>query len=227
MLIELSYIVAEDIPMWPTNPAEKYDHNQETRFGDMCNASSVYHHLHNGTHVDAPFHFDPHGKTIDEIPIEDFYYTAPLVVKLPKKKGERVERNELEEYKEQIAACDILFIYTGYSDIRDKLPEEFLDDFPSMSPEAALYIRKEFPELKAVALDSISFDSARTGAVNGFPSHHALLETSSEQSERTLLLYEDVDIKKIADVKEIKAVCAFPVRFEGLEAGPVSIVAIV
>lgn len=227
MLIELSYTVMEDMPMWPTNPPEKYDYNQATSLGDACNASSVYHHLHTGTHVDAPFHFDSRGKTIDEIPVEDFYYTAPFVLKLPKAKGECVEREELEKYKEEIARCDILFIYTGYSDIREKCPEEFVDDFPSVSPAAAIYLRSNFPKLKAVALDSISFDSARTGAQNGFPSHHAFLETRPDQLERTLLLYEDVDVKKLVDVKDVKAVCAFPVRFKGLEAGPVSMVAII
>ena len=89
MLVELSYIIDEDVPKWPTNPEEKYDYNQAVRFGDACNASSVYHHLHTGTHVDAPFHFDAAGKTIDQIPVEDFYYTAPFVLELKKSRGDR------------------------------------------------------------------------------------------------------------------------------------------
>lgn len=37
-------------------------------------------------------------------------------------------------------------------------------------------------ELKAIAMDSvvISYDSAITGGDEGFPCHHALLETNSE-----------------------------------------------
>ncbi|EEG72447.1 cyclase family protein [[Clostridium] hylemonae] len=227
MLIELSYVISEHVPKWPTNPEEKYDYNQAFRFGDTCNASSVYHHLHTGTHVDAPFHFDKTGRTIDEIPAEDFYYTAPLVLKLMKSEGERVELAELKVHEEEIAKCDILFLYTGYSDLRESSPEKFVSDFPSMAPDAARYLRKNFPGLKAVALDSISFDSAVTGAAEGFPSHHALLETNEEQTERTLLLYEDVNIKKLAEQDTVRAVCAFPVRFAGLEAGPVNMVAIV
>ena len=227
MLIELSYVISEDIPKWPTNPEEKYDYNQATRFGDASNASSVYHHLHTGTHVDAPFHFDPRGRTIDEIPVEDFYYRSPLVLKILKGKGGCIELSDLQAYEEQIAQSDILFIYTGYSVLRETDPQAFLDDFPSMAPEAARYLRKKFPALKAVALDSISFDSAKTGAEEGFPSHHALLETNEAQPERTLLLYEDVNISKIVDLDSIQAVCAFPVRFAGLEAGPVNMTAIV
>lgn len=227
MFIELSYVIDRDMPKWPTNPAEAYDYNTAISRGDPSNASSVYHHLHTGTHVDAPFHFDAHGRTIEQIPTEDFYYTRPFVLDLKKRKGERIEYGDLKAVEDRISQSDILLIYTGYSDIREKDPEAFVDDFPSVAPEAAGYLRKNFPELKAVAVDTLSFDSARTGEKEGFPSHHALLETGEDSPERTLLLYEDVDLKKLSGVTGIKAICAFPVRFAGLEAGPVAMVAIV
>lgn len=68
--------------------------------------------------------------------------------------------------------------------------------------------------------------SAITGEDEGFPCHHALLETNSEQKERTLLLFEDVNIQKLLGVERIKEICAFPIRFSQLEAAPVAIVAI-
>lgn len=48
-----------------------------------------------------------------------------------------------------------------------------MDNFPCMEVMAAKYLRKEFPELKAIAMDSISYDSAITGGDEGFPCHHA------------------------------------------------------
>ena len=71
-----------------------------------------------------------------------------------------------------------------------------------------------------------SYDSAITGEDEGFPCHHALLETNSEQKERTLLLFEDVNIQKLLGVERIKEICAFPIRFSQLEAAPVAMVAI-
>lgn len=68
--------------------------------------------------------------------------------------------------------------------------------------------------------------SAITGEDEGFPCHHALLETNSEQKERTLLLFEDVNIQKLLGVERIKEICAFPIRFSQLEAAPVAMVAI-
>lgn len=47
-----------------------------------------------------------------------------------------------------------------------------------------------------------------------------------EQKERTLLLFEDVNIQKLLGVERIKEICAFPIRFSQLEAAPVAMVAI-
>ena len=40
--------------------------------GAVCNLTAFSMCAHNGTHVDAPFHFIPDGKTIDQIPLEAF-----------------------------------------------------------------------------------------------------------------------------------------------------------
>ena len=40
--------------------------------GDLCNLTAFNMCAHNGTHVDAPFHFLNDGKTIDAMPMESF-----------------------------------------------------------------------------------------------------------------------------------------------------------
>lgn len=40
--------------------------------GDVCNLTGLSMCAHNGTHVDAPFHFINGGKTIDQVPLERF-----------------------------------------------------------------------------------------------------------------------------------------------------------
>ncbi len=40
--------------------------------GDSCNLTGLRMCAHNGTHVDAPCHFVPNGKTIDEMGLEPF-----------------------------------------------------------------------------------------------------------------------------------------------------------
>ena len=40
--------------------------------GAMCNLSTLSMCVHNGTHIDAPFHFINDGKTVDQIPLDSF-----------------------------------------------------------------------------------------------------------------------------------------------------------
>ncbi len=226
MLLELSYPFGMSQPKWPTNPNDYCVWDTCAERGDVNNASSIYHHMHNGTHVDAPKHFYPGGRGIDELPIEDFCYDAPLVIKIAKGKGERIDRVDLEPYAEQIAACDILLVYTGYADLRSTNPAAFIDDFPCWGADAGAYLRKGFPRLKAIAMDVLSVDSAVSGTEEGFPAHHAILDEDEAHPERTLLIFEDVNTKKLYEAgRPAKAIYAFPLRFTGLEASPIAMVA--
>lgn len=40
--------------------------------GDICNLTTLSMCAHNGTHVDAPFHFIDGGKTVDRVPLDRF-----------------------------------------------------------------------------------------------------------------------------------------------------------
>lgn len=224
MLTELSYTLHSTIPKWPTNPGETLEFVLSMDDGARCNASSIYHHMHNGTHVDAPKHFFNHGAAIEQLPIEDFYYIHPLVLHLPKKKGERVMLEDLLPHADAITQADLLCLYTGYASLRQQQPEVYIDGFPTIAPEAAHYLRHQFAALKAVALDVISVDDAVTGPSAGFPTHKAFL---AGNEPRPLLLYEDVNLQKLWDIRHtVTAVCAFPIRFAGAEAAPVNIVAV-
>lgn len=223
MLTEISYVLNQTAPKWPTNPSERLEPVLSFSKGDVCNAYSVYHHMHNGTHVDAPCHFCPTGKTIDKIPVEEFFYTSPYIVDFRRGKGGRITLNDIKSIESEINQTDILCIYTGYADLRATDPVAFTDDFPALTLEAAVYLRKGFPKLKAIAIDVVGVDSPNT---QGFPIHKALLD-HVEGSPRTLLLFEDVNTKKLIELKgRIQQICAFPVRWEGAEAAPLCMVAI-
>lgn len=226
MLLELSYPFGMTQPKWPTNPNEYFVWESCTDRGDVNNCSTISHHMHNGSHVDAPKHFYPGGRSIDQLPIEDFCYRSPLVLKILKQKGGRITRSDLEPYAEQIARCDILLVYTGYADLRATNPAAFIDDFACWGADACGYLRKGFPNLKAIAMDVLSVDSATTGLAEGFPAHHALLDEDDAHPERTLLIFEDVNTRALYEAgKQAKAIYAFPLRFTGLEASPVAMVA--
>ena len=58
--------------VYPGDPAPKGERLVSMDRGDVYNMSAFSMCAHNGTHVDAPFHFINEGKTIDQMPHESF-----------------------------------------------------------------------------------------------------------------------------------------------------------
>jgi len=222
MLIELGYEFSEDMPVFPGLPEDRMVPHSRMSSGGNSNLTFFHHFLHNGTHVDAPYHFWDKGRSIDKIPIEDFVYVQPLLVEKDLQKGELLSAEELKGYSERIKQCDILLICTGYWKLRtDK--ERYMDDFPALSGDAARFIRRDLPKLKAVAIDTLSIENPLMGLKTEFEVHKTLLSGEKYQ-DRSVLIYEDVNLSKVRG-KSIKRIYAFPLRLRGLDASPVNMVA--
>lgn len=58
--------------VYPGDPSPERRLLSSTEKGDICNLTAFSMCAHNGTHVDAPFHFLGGGKTVDKIPLESF-----------------------------------------------------------------------------------------------------------------------------------------------------------
>ena len=58
--------------VFPGDPAPEKEVLQSMEKGEVCNLTAFRMCAHNGTHVDAPFHFLKDGKRIEEIPLEAF-----------------------------------------------------------------------------------------------------------------------------------------------------------
>ena len=57
---------------FPGDPVPKAEALSRISRGDICNLSAFSMCAHNGTHVDAPFHFINDGKTIDRLGLSPF-----------------------------------------------------------------------------------------------------------------------------------------------------------
>ena len=58
--------------VFPGDPAPERDVLCSMDEGELYNLTGFYMCAHNGTHVDAPFHFVRDGKTIDEVKLDAF-----------------------------------------------------------------------------------------------------------------------------------------------------------
>ena len=58
--------------VYPGDPAPEKQQLSSTAAGDLYNLTAFSMCAHNGTHIDAPFHFLGEGKTVDQLPLELF-----------------------------------------------------------------------------------------------------------------------------------------------------------
>ena len=58
--------------VYPGDPAPEKQTLRSTEAGDVYNLTAFSMCAHNGTHIDAPFHFLPDGKTVEQLPLETF-----------------------------------------------------------------------------------------------------------------------------------------------------------
>ena len=58
--------------VYPGDPAPERIMRSRIRDGAPCSVTALYMCAHNGTHVDAPYHFLNDGKTIDQVDMDKF-----------------------------------------------------------------------------------------------------------------------------------------------------------
>jgi len=69
-ILDISVDLNENTYTYPGDPELEYVELYSTAKGDRVNLSGVKMSLHQGTHVDAPYHMFANGMKIDEIPME-------------------------------------------------------------------------------------------------------------------------------------------------------------
>ena len=58
--------------VYPGDTRPEKDEAQSIRRGDACNLTDIRMCAHNGTHIDAPYHFFDEGKTVEQLEPERF-----------------------------------------------------------------------------------------------------------------------------------------------------------
>ena len=211
--VELAYPIYEGMPVYPGLPEVEVQLRESLEKGDHWNGSVLSIYLHAGTHVDSPWHYmggDAPG--IDKIPIENFFYRKPLLIDVPVQ-GENylISVEDLTKYPE-LEQADLLIFNTHSYPKRGVDFMSYATGFPAVSVEAAVYIREELPNVKGVAIDTLSIENIGIGMTNGFQTHKAFLDPSRKNS--TILVYEDVNIAPIEGKKLVSACCT-PLRIVG------------
>ena len=175
-IIDLTHPLSSDIPTWDGSCG--FEHHLQHDYQQSSTTSFRTHKVRMvegiGTHIDAPAHCIPGGKTIDELNLNDLL--APcLVIDVSAKVHERysVSVADIEEFEEKhglIKTGSFIIIQTGWERFWGE-PEKYRNNlvFPCVSNAAAHFLLKR--NIAGLGIDTLSPDRPE----EDYPVHAALL----------------------------------------------------
>lgn len=210
-IIDLSHPLEHGQPNFPLDP--------QIRVVERGNIASLGYNIteismstHQGTHLDAPFHFYEDGMTVDKIPLDRLYGPASLVDFAP---GSALEDKApitlgmLLPHEEKFCEGAKVICRSGWD--RAFGTPEFFADFPSFTVEAARWIAE-----KRIAL--LGMDMPTPG--NEWQEiHWALLKPGVD-----IVVVEG--LANLASLPDRFTFAAFPLKIQGRDGSPVRAVAI-
>lgn len=214
MITLLSHHLSESTPAFAGGPPLKIHGLKEIKNGDSSNSYIITMQNHLGTHIDAPRHFDPNGKSITSFHIDSFIFTRPMLINIQKGPLGSIEVSDLEPHRDIISAADILLIRTGFQEYRSDT-QKYSFTNPSISIEAAKYLTT-FQNLRALGLDTISA-ACPERREEGRTTHRLLLK------DRDFFIVEDMDLKQYPT--DCKRMLIIPIFIEGVDSSPCTILA--
>lgn len=167
---------------------------------------------HTGTHVDAPAHTEPTGKTLEEFDVAAFERTCRRVDCRDLDAREPISADRVPTVESHV---DCLVFWTGW-DVHWGT-DQYLDH-PYLSPAAAERCAEQGV---AVGVDTLNPDPtpserADPAEPEGFPAHHAILGAG-------LMIFENLrNLGAVGDRFELRA---YPIRLDG-DGAPVRAVGV-
>lgn len=160
--IDVTVTLKSGMVQWPTDPRVLVDRRRQIAKGDANNVSVLSMCAHTGTHMDAPCHYLPRGKSLDRMPLCAVIGRARVVAI---KDRRCVGVNELLPLR--IRRGERILFKTANSAYWRR--EKFVHDFVHIAPAAADF-------LAARGVRCVGIDYLSVGAYgDGIATHRALL----------------------------------------------------
>lgn len=217
--LELSHRMSSATPLPNGVPPLEFHHHYSMDRGDVSNLFVLHFSNHTGTHIDAPWHFVASGLRISDFQLEEFIFDRPGCIDISLGDGELIEAEHLEPHADLIHRCDLLLLRTGYSRVRQRAPQRYAQQSPGVSTGAANYLAAEFPELRALGLDSVSL-ACMKHLEDGLEAHRLLLRGEG----RRFLIIEDMNLDR--DLSRLVQVIALPLMIEGIDSAPCTVMGV-
>ena len=214
-LVWLSHILSSSTPLYGGSKDLSVNSMRSINRGDSSNSSMLNMPSHAGTHIDAPYHFLQEGKKIEAFAPDYWIFKSPVFITLSVYPGMLIGPDDIAEAMPFHVSPDLLLLKTGFEINRHS--DLYWREGPGLSASLATYLKDLYPGLRAVGVDFISI-SGWNNREEGRKAHRAFLE-------RDIILIEDMHLLNISDSGRLIKVIALPLRFEGADGAPCSILA--
>lgn len=199
MILDISPRIHPGLPVWPGDAAVRFERTWS--IGPECpvNVSSVSFSTHTGAHVDAPFHFDPEGQAIDEVPL-DTYVGQCRVIHVIGTRG-TIEPGQIAA---RLANCPPRVLFRSYR----RAPRDAWDSaFCAIAPETIDCLAQAGVRLVGIDTPSLDPESSKT-----MDAHLAVCR-------HRMVILEGLVLDGIAEGDY--ELIALPLKLVGLDASPV------
>ena len=187
------------------------------------NIGSVSFGVHTGTHLDAPSHFIPNGKTIEQIPLSDLIGPA-LVIDLSGKElqpRQQITWVDLSPWHDHMREGVIVLIYTGWSERYWCTPQYYHHPYLTTDVAEGLVANG----VRAVGLDTMNPDETPlegVGGENGYKFHEIFLGAGGVIAENlTNLSALAEEEETAADGGGMWIVNLIPLNIHGSDGSPI------
>ena len=225
ILIDLSRDIEHKMQVLPNHPQviiTTFATHDEVRVVDGYGFSSATMAVvmgdHAGTHVDAPKHFDanPNAKSIDEVPLENFFTEAVCLDLSHKPLKSDISIEDLEKAEKAagvtIKPKDTVLLHMDFFRRTHGTPA-FITDFPGLTRESATWLGN-----KGIGMFGVEAVSpGRTGR-NNFEVHHVCRDMGFTHMEGL------VNLDKLVGKGRFKFI-GFPIKIKGGTGAPIRAVA--
>lgn len=198
--IDISVPLRNAMVHWPGDSSITVRRVRDMERGDVANLTTVSMGAHSGTHMDAPLHFVRQGEGIDRLPLETVVGRA-RVIEIGD--TESIKPGELERHHIRRGER-ILFKTRNSSHVWQT--DSFVEDFVSVSGEAAAYLVKR--GVRLIGVDYLSVGGYRQ---DGGDVHRTLLSAG-------VWLIEGLNLSAVT-AGNYQLIC-LPLRLAGAEGAP-------
>jgi arylformamidase len=197
-LIDITHPHSNATAPWPGDTQFHFEYVCRLRDGASCNVGKFTSGIHSGTHMDAPYHYNERGLTIDQLDLDILLGPARVFIA----QGCNPIPREVFAGLDARATPRVL-VRTNHCDDKTKFPASI----PTLAPDVPAWLCAQGVRLIGLDLPSVDKIDDPTMRI------HHLLDAAN------IIILENLDLRVAAP--GIYDLIALPLKIAGAEGSPI------